>query len=110
MRGAVGQSRKVVKQNLLCRAQWKKCSPKFDSLVDAVRYLAEDLRNGIVHKIHSVTCGSREIDLRKFRRCVMMWGPSRVWKDEGFADLENLDDVVCEMMIGAVGAIVTYCY
>lgn len=52
--------------------RYYKCSPKFDSLVDAVRYLAEDLRNDIVHKIHSVTCGSREIDLRKFRLCVMI--------------------------------------
>lgn len=38
------------------------------------------------------------------------WGSSTIWKDEGFADLENLDDVMCKMMMGAVGAIVTHCY
>lgn len=44
----------------------------FDSLGAAVRYFAENLKKNDVIEVYSIMCGSREIDLRKFRRCVMI--------------------------------------
>ena len=44
----------------------------FDSLGAAVRYFAENLKKSDKQEIHSVTCGSRYVNVRKFRRCVLI--------------------------------------